>query len=640
MKSGASDGVPSIPLSRSVTLKVDWKVLSSKLLELIGSGFSAAFGGDGLSGGVSALFGALSAVGLDHDPGERAYSLTLLSFGWALDELTARGSAERGPLKERFPKIIQRARDAVGTNEGIVPVTFLDRPTQLPLYIALRDALVADRGIFRPNAAESEEAIRARFDAAFERGLFEMRLKRPELWTPIEDLFSSISGGPVERRTNWDLYRRRLIFDFVVRPTFGQELSKIPISQLYTPLRCFWRKEGAQPDRSRDEVGEETHDIGMLDEVLDEWLAAPESGQIKLVGGGPGSGKSTTLRALAARVAARDDWRPLFVPLQHLTLEGDLRDAINRFFTEATGGAFTQAPLSRTSIEDGTSMILIFDGLDEISRPGEAANEVVSLFTSKLNGLLTALSGDPSRRVKAIVSGRMPAFQSAKRHMSIRECDSIEVAGYAPIEAGDDPLWKLDQRDAWWARYSVAAGLDSATPEALKSRTLLSITNEPLLCYLLVLSGFATSDWEKAAENHNRIYEALIDSVWERGWGEGPNKRQGPGRELTRPDFNLLMETIALAAWQGGDTRVASEASFKGALRLTSAQNAWDSFTSTNGSDVTNLAMNFYLKSAEGTHRGFEFTHKSFGDYLTGRVLLRVAETFPTLNRIDFCSSE
>ena len=35
--------------------------------------------------------------------------------------------------------------------------------------------------------------------------------------------------------------------------------------------------------------------------------------------------------------------------------------------------------------------------------------------------------------------------------------------------------------------------------------------------------------------------------------------------------------------------------------------------------------MNFYLKRAEEEARGFEFTHKSFGEYLTARALIRAA---------------
>lgn len=87
------------------------------------------------------------------------------------------------------------------------------------------------------------------------------------------------------------------------------------------------------------------------------------------------------------------------------------------------------------------------------------------------------------------------------------------------------------------------------------------------------------------------------------------------------------MQTIALAAWQGGDTRVASEQRFREAVKTAQAEVAWENFEADNGPDVANLAMNFYLKAAEAGHRGFEFTHKSFGDYLAARAILDFAQS-------------
>lgn len=61
-------------------------------------------------------------------------------------------------------------------------------------------------------------------------------------------------------------------------------------------------------------------------------------------------------------------------------------------------------------------------------------------------------------------------------------------------------------------------------------------------------------------------------------------------------------------------------------MEITNAGSAWAAFKDDNGPDVNNLAMNLYLESSEKEQRGFEFTHKSFGEYLTARALLSVAE--------------
>jgi uncharacterized protein YjbI with pentapeptide repeats len=361
-----------------------------------------------------------------------------------------------------------------------------------------------------------------------------------------------------------------------------------------------------------------------------------------LIGGGPGSGKSTTLRALARRSADKERIRPLFIPLQYIDMDRDLRDAINSFFVDSSDSPFTSPPLARNAIEDGAPLILIFDGLDEIVAPGEAAKDMVGTFANKLNSLHTALAGRGSRKVKVVVSGRMPAFQAAQRYLTTPPHGSLEAYGFLPSEHAsslkDNEILKKDQRPAWWKQYAKLTGESSIVPEAFTSDRLGGITHEPLLCYLLALSGYATNHWELAAENRNRIYLALISSVYDRGWGEGNQKRLGPGRTLTKESFFKLMETIALAAWLDGDTRVASEQRFEEAVEIMDAAAAWQAFTDDNGDDVANLAMNFYLKASDKTLRGFEFTHKSFGEYLAARAILSIAEELgeEPVRRIDY----
>ena len=156
----------------------------------------------------------------------------------------------------------------------------------------------------------------------------------------------------------------------------------------------------------------------------------------------------------------------------------------------------------------------------------------------------------------------------------------------------------------------------------MKDRDLDGLTGEPLLCYLLALSGYLEGDSAEAADNRNRIYERLLADVWKRGWGGG---RAGTGKDLDKNDFDRLFESIALAAWHGGDERVATYERFEKALKVMHATDIFDAFTRREGGDVSNLAVNFYLKRHEVEARGFEFTHKSFGEYLAARALIRIS---------------
>jgi uncharacterized protein YjbI with pentapeptide repeats len=99
---------------------------------------------------------------------------------------------------------------------------------------------------------------------------------------------------------------------------------------------------------------------------------------------------------------------------------------------------------------------------------------------------------------------------------------------------------------------------------------------------------------------------------------------------------------MALAAWHGGDERLAMHERFEQALKVTGAEGIWKEFTKQEGGNESNLAVHFYLKRAEKDAKGFEFTHKSFGEYLTARALIRTATITAQLaeRRIEYAMTE
>jgi energy-coupling factor transporter ATP-binding protein EcfA2 len=623
--------VPNIEMSRDIKLHVDWKSLSTHLADTIAQGFLSAVGiTDGISGAISALVSAFGDIGVQDNPEQKAWNLFWLSFAWSLDELRATDQVDDQRLRAVVADAMQDSKRLVDNHVLSVPINFMERPVTLPLYQVVRDAFVIRRTEFRGNSKESAADLAARFDASFSRAIYEIWSRKPDQFQSL----AALSGGPGLAASmlelQWASYRHKLIHDFTVKPMFGQEDHKLSLSQTFVHLRCRWIE---QIPITGHETTYPSSKYGMLNDVIEDWLSSSIDEGIVLLGGGPGSGKSTTVRHLARVAAEIPAIRPLYIPLQYIELEGNLRDSINNYFVSRTRGAFTLPPLSREAVEDGPALLLIFDGLDEIARPGEGADEIANLFISKLDQLQSALAGDSDKFPRIIVTGRLPSFQAAKRFNGAQGKNALEVLGYGSIDDQNEPFLLEDQRKTWWKKYSSLVGLDPDIPMALSDTRLSDITNEPLLCYLLVLSGFAVNNWEAAAENRNIIYQRLIDEVWKRGWGgEGKAKdRQGAGRHLSKGSFNDLMETIALAAWLGGDTRVATEEAFHTTLKITHAESAWHEFNQDGGEDVANLAMNFYLKAADGSQRGFEFTHKSFGDYLAARAIIALAREVSNL---------
>ncbi|WP_097092513.1 NACHT domain-containing protein [Novosphingobium sp. Chol11] len=635
---GAEVGV-HLPLDISV--ESEWK----DFLGSVGGAISDLFlksTGDGVSTGISGLVKFATSFKIKPSAGYLAWVFAISATAWSLDQSKAFPSDKTDELVKHFRHAIDTARAKCGIDGIFVPINFFDRPTKLQIYNEILEHLFDNDAYSTENKAN----LRYKIDAAFNRAVFEIFSARPDYYEPLFSSLKIPGALAADISTSWQSYRAKLIYDFEVRPLFGQEIERISLSQLYVPLRGIFSKDDDDIDSEGYNIIS-SHEMVRIDSELDTWVESESlSDWLRLVGGGPGSGKSTTLKALASRAAKKDGVRPLFIPLQHIGTDQDLREAINRHFTETTDSPFNQPPLARASVEDGAPLLLIFDGLDELVAPGEAAKDVVGTFANRLNSLVSTLTGGNNRKIRVIVSGRMPAFQAASRYLPTPRNGALEAYGFLPVrvhdageesDGSDNPLWSEDQRKQWWTQYAALKGETPDIPEAFSNKRLEGITHEPLLCYLLALAGYANQHWELAADNRNRIYSALVESIYERGWGDGVHKRLGAGKTLSKPDFLKLMETIALAAWLGGDARVASEEKFDEALEITEAEDAWKKFTADNGQDVTNLAMNFYLKSSERSQRGFEFTHKSFGEYLAAKALLSVAEDViaQNLRRID-----
>ena len=156
---------------------------------------------------------------------------------------------------------------------------------------------------------------------------------------------------------------------------------------------------------------------------------------------------------------------------------------------------------------------------------------------------------------------------------------------------------------------------------------LKTLIDEPLLCYLVALSVSGDGEGETAPENVNAVYKSLFDQIWRRVWGKEP---VGPASAFeNREDYEQLLEHVALTAWRSGEPRVASADAFEKLIDRTSVEDIWRRFqrnTEDREDGFTTLALTFFFRAKTAGERGFEFTHKSFGEYLAARGLLRFAE--------------
>ena len=119
----------------------------------------------------------------------------------------------------------------------------------------------------------------------------------------------------------------------------------------------------------------------------------------------------------------------------------------------------------------------------------------------------------------------------------------------------------------------------------------------------------------------------MLKAVYERGYEKNsPGHRAIEG--ITEKDFVLILMEIALSCWHGnGRTTTVIEikehCENNGLKNL--LKNFQDSFQSDSQGSITRLLTAFYFRESgdlRGSEKTFEFTHKSFGEYLTARRIV------------------
>ena len=301
----------------------------------------------------------------------------------------------------------------------------------------------------------------------------------------------------------------------------------------------------------------ETHERVVIDleEELEVWLqAADRNDAIRILSGGPGSGKSSFAKIFAARQSANGR-RVLFIPLHQFDPTGDLEKAVGSFIGYDAFLSFN--PLDRDQSE--SRLLIIFDGLDELALQGKISKEVAQNFIREVQRKVERFNYQETR-LQVLISGREVVVQD--NSSDFRQPGQILhlLPYFVPEDKREreadeqyvDPKKRLDldQRDIWWRRYGEISGRGyKKLPKELDRGNLVEITAQPLLNYLVALS-YDQGELDFSEEtNLNQIYQSLLDAVYERGYER--NRRHASIRGMEKRNFVRILEEIALAAWHG-----------------------------------------------------------------------------------------
>jgi uncharacterized protein YjbI with pentapeptide repeats len=370
---------------------------------------------------------------------------------------------------------------------------------------------------------------------------------------------------------------------------------------------------------------------------VQSWLSRDaKSDPLRVVTGGPGSGKSSFARAFAHEVIQMDKHRVLFIQLQHMTLTGSLFDDIARYvdrrdtFTGENGSPGLPGNPFDWRKTDETPLLIIFDGLDELSTKEEDSERYARELLLALKLLLSPLNTDGAS-IRALVLGRNLACQAAMESSNIPLNNMLNVAPIArmsketcmisssPEHKVSDPegIMENDQREDYWRKWAAIKGEDPETmPEAITADSMKELNVEPLLLHLLMISKYSGDEWEVAAGNRNVVYEDILQKILDRN----KEKDHFLAAGVTEGLFFELMECLGIAAWRGNG-RTGDEDEFRLIRKL--HLNREKMFKNFPAASLKSVALNIHTRAGQkDASSGFEFIHKSFGEYLAARGLL------------------
>jgi len=580
----------------------------------------------------------LSALGIkSEDPGELAFLLINRSMIEALFELMRESSSlQLIDEKKDFDAITEQLDFSSSSAEIFIDKKFLDRPAELPYIRDIQSILqkwLEGLGVNNPSA----KAIADRLPSYFVYALNQEWRKNAKTYRPIVEALDTPFAKAGDREWAWAAYSA-LLQHRINEGIFDEPFS---LSQIYVPLNAFCIEEecaGKEQSEEMARIGRKrSRMVISLDKELEQWLDNPTTRDaIRVISGGPGSGKSSFARIFAAKHSHDPKLKVLYVPLHLIDASKDLVEEIGRFVKDE--GVLLQNPLDPESPEP--NLLIIFDGLDELASQGKAAAETARAFVREVD-ITVEKRNQQGVKLRVLISGRELIVQENESEFRRPRQILTLLPYFLPktseheghlVQDGEeyhDPekLLENDLRPQWWKNYGVLTGRPyTGLPDELDREDLSEITAQPLLNYLVALSFTRDKlDFTKKDINLNLIYADLVAAVHERGYEKHPHVYI---RHMTLLDFFRVLEEIGLAAWHG-DGRTTTVREIQEHCNASGLGSMLDMFQEGAKAGVTRLLAAFFFRQYGQRASGdptFVFTHKSFGEYLTARRIVRAID--------------
>ena len=568
------------------------------------------------------------AIGLETDPGQRAWLLIYRSLERAIAELLKDNRELLVKQPDDLSLLCEHLDWSLETTELVINQEFFRVPKQLPILNAFKAPLTQWLESFVSEKIQAQ-TISERLPTYFVFALHEewrVRAKDYEcLKTQLDTPFTKAN----EREQAWLRYRA-LLQRQIEEPMF---LEAFGLKQVYVPLCAYYTRK--KPRQKEQELGYRTElerqaeerVVVDLNDVLQTWIQdADREDAIRVICGGPGCGKSSFTKILAATLAETGQVPVLYIPLHLFDLSADLDKAVGTFVQSDPDGWLPPNPLEREQSEP--RVLLIFDGLDELAKQGKVGIEAAQQFVREAQKQIDRLN-QRATRLQILISGRDVAVQANSAEFR-REGQILHILPYFVPEPEREQyvdthkLLADDRRDLWWQNYGRVSGHPyTSLPQELNQGNLIEITGQPLLNYLVALSYVQGRLTISETTNLNEIYVDLLRAIHERGWASGRQHASLQG--VTLDKFVRILEEVALSSWHG-DGRTTTVHDIESHCDSSGLKQLLAIFQEGAQTGVTRLLTAFYFRQSglqSDGEKAFEFTHKSFGEYLTAKRLVR-----------------
>ena len=269
------------------------------------------------------------------------------------------------------------------------------------------------------------EGIIKRFPVYF---VFSLNLEWSRNYNEYEQLRKSLDTPFVkatQKELDWRNYNNWLEKQInmpVLNETFGA-------SDIYIPLRAAYDKKinkiRKHITHNEADTGYENKVVVDLEKELTNWVKISEKDDaIRFLYGDPGCGKSFFSKIFAVKIHNTGFCNVIFIPLQYFDPTGDLLDCIDSYLDSTD--FFSKGDVDFR--EENFRALIIFDGLDELSKQGKVSNEIARNFVNEVERKVHQLNMQRCK-VQVLISGRTVAIQSSAFQFS-KEKQSLMILPY------------------------------------------------------------------------------------------------------------------------------------------------------------------------------------------------------------------